>query len=76
MSIFDNNPYQQQQQILSGLYGGLTQGGTLGGFLGLGSAFAAQQPTIKFARYGPYGVKRRLSFFDELREEIDNWLKS
>lgn len=89
MSIFSNNPYQQQQQTLAELLGGY---GSLGGLLG-GAMAAQQQQQGSLSQKQPLDgdimdamlqrptikfkrYARPLSFFDKLREEIDTWLKS
>lgn len=78
MALFDEL-YQQQKQSLGGLVGGLAQEEPLGAMLGGGSLsqliVSMQAPTIKFTRHGQYGVKEHLSFIDNLRLEIDSWLK-
>lgn len=78
LSPFQPNP--QQQNILSGLLSG-TMGGALGGGL-LGSNSLSQRQGVNWDRFGQYIATNKaripevkVSFYDRLRNEIDEWLK-
>lgn len=69
----------EENNCLGALFGGLAPsfGGSQAGMFGSVSPMEAalmQQQHIKIKRYGDCGAKRQLTFIEELREEIDNWL--